>query len=53
MPRPFYLDDRAPANHWIGECVVPIVGLDAVKKKIYCPWRESNPESSDIQPVDS
>jgi hypothetical protein len=42
--------ERAPSTHWIGGCVEPQSGLDAVvKRKITSPYQDSNPPI--IQPV--
>jgi hypothetical protein len=46
-PGRFTSGERAPGAHWIGGRVGPRVGLDAVKRKIYCPCRESNPARPD------
>jgi hypothetical protein len=43
--------ERAPGTHWIGGCLSPRAGLDAVvKRKIPSPCRDSNPRSSSPQP---
>jgi hypothetical protein len=35
--------EKASSIHWIGGWVGPKASLKAVKRKISCPWRESNP----------
>jgi hypothetical protein len=41
---PFGEKGEMPRTHWIGDCVGPRAGLDAVvQRKISCPCRESNP----------
>jgi hypothetical protein len=43
-PGRFTLRERVPGTHWIGGCVGPRAGLDAVvKRKIHSLRRESNP----------
>jgi hypothetical protein len=41
---------RALCTHWIGGWVGPRGGLDDVEKSV-CSCQESNPDSSDVQPV--
>jgi hypothetical protein len=37
-------EETAPGTHWIGGCLGPRAGPDAmVQRKISCPCRESNP----------
>jgi hypothetical protein len=43
--------ERTPGTHWIGGWVCPRAGLNAVKRRIFCPCWESNPNSSAVQPV--
>jgi hypothetical protein len=44
--RRFYLGERAPGTYWIGGCVAPRAGLDAVEKRnISCSCQEPNPDS--------
>jgi hypothetical protein len=38
-------------THFIRGCVGPRTGVDAVKRKIHCPRRESNSDSSAVQPL--
>jgi hypothetical protein len=39
-PRPLYLRRKTPDTHWIGGCVGPTVGLEAVEKRKICPCKE-------------
>jgi hypothetical protein len=43
--------ERAPGTHWIEGWVGPRDVLDAVKRKIPSPHRESNPRTPIVQPV--
>jgi hypothetical protein len=44
--------ERAPGTHWIGGWIGLRTGLDAVeKRKISCPYWESNPNSSAVQSI--
>jgi hypothetical protein len=43
--------ERDPGTHWIGGWVGPRAVLDAVKRKIPSPYRESNPRTPIVQPV--
>jgi hypothetical protein len=44
--------ETAPSIHWIGGCICPTAGLDAMeKRKISCSFQESKPYSSAAQPV--
>jgi hypothetical protein len=43
--------ERAPGTHWIGGWVGSSAGLDAVKRHISSPRRESNPRTPIVQPV--
>jgi hypothetical protein len=48
----FALRETAPCAVRVGGKMSPIAGLDFVEnRKIYCFCRESNPDSSVIQPV--
>jgi hypothetical protein len=50
-----YSEERAPSTHWIGGCVGPRAGLDAVmKKKIPSPAenRTLEPQSSSAIPTE-
>jgi hypothetical protein len=42
---------RVPGNRWIGVCVSPRTGLDDVEMRKIFPYRDSNSESSAVQPV--
>jgi hypothetical protein len=50
-PSRFTSRENAPGTHWIGGLVGPRAVLDAVKRKIPGPRRESNPRIPIIQPV--
>jgi hypothetical protein len=50
-PGRFTARERAPGTRWIGGWVGPRAVLDAVKRKILSPRRESNPRTPIIQPV--
>jgi hypothetical protein len=43
--------ERTPGTNWTGDWVGPRVVLDAVKRKIPSPHRESNPRTPIVQPV--
>jgi hypothetical protein len=44
--------ERATSTHWIGRWVGPGTFLDVMEqRKIFCPFLESNSDSSGIQPV--
>jgi len=45
-PRPLYPKERTLGIHWIGDCVGPRAGLDAVLK-IPSPYRDSLQEKTD------
>jgi hypothetical protein len=47
----FTPEERAPGTHWIGGCVGPRVGLDAVEKRKILHCRESNPGCSSRSPL--
>jgi hypothetical protein len=50
-PSRFTPRERAPGTNWIGSCVDPRAGLDAVvKRKFPSPYRDSSPRSSSPQP---
>jgi hypothetical protein len=47
----FTPEEGAPGTHWVGGCVDPRGGLDAVeKRKVFCTCRESKPHHSVTQP---
>jgi hypothetical protein len=50
-PQPLYPKERTPGTQWIGGWVGPRAVLDAVKRKIPSPRRQSNPRTPIIQPV--
>jgi hypothetical protein len=51
-PGSFIPGERASGTYWIGGWVGHRVGLHAVeKRKISCPCRESNRDSSTVRPV--
>jgi hypothetical protein len=50
-PGRFAPRETVPGNHWIGGWAGPRAVLDAVKRKIPSPRRESNPRTPIIQPV--
>jgi hypothetical protein len=52
-PCRFTPGERAPGTHWIGGWVGLRSGLDAVEKRKFLPYRDSNSDPSVIQPVAS
>jgi hypothetical protein len=47
----FIPKERNSSTHWIGAWMSPNTYLNVVKRKISYHFRESNPESSVVQPV--
>jgi hypothetical protein len=47
----FSSGERTPGVHWLGGWVGPRAVLDAVKRKIPSPRRESNTRTPTVQPV--
>jgi hypothetical protein len=44
--------EKAPVTHFIGGQVGPVDGLNVTeKRKISCPYQNSTPDSSVVQPV--
>jgi hypothetical protein len=53
-PGRFTPRERAPGTHWIGGWVDPRTSLDKVeKRKKYCPYWDSNSDSSAVHQVAS
>jgi hypothetical protein len=50
-PAAFTPGDTAPGTHCVGGWLGLRADLDVMEeRKISCPWRESNPDSSVVQP---
>jgi hypothetical protein len=48
----FIAGETAPGTHFIGGWVGPRAGMDSMeKRRIFYPFRESNPDSSFVQPI--
>jgi hypothetical protein len=52
-PRPLFPQRESPCTHWIRGLVGPRVGLDEGRGEKSCPYRDSNSDSSAVQPVTS
>jgi hypothetical protein len=52
-PGRFTPGERATVTHWIGGWVGLRTGLDDMKKRKFRPYRDSNSDSSAVQPVAS
>jgi hypothetical protein len=50
-PGHFTSRERAPCAHWIGDWMTRADLDDVEKRRICCPCRETNPDSSAVQPV--